>query len=85
MAAQLPPPEGGNGTMAYRMLRAEERIAALEKHEPAVVAERIRVLDRHVEELRGEVRNLKRNAIALGVLIVGAVVADAVARAFIGT
>jgi len=48
-----------NGT-AWRLTSLEGRVRSLEAHEPAVVVERIRTLNGDYEELKNEIKSLRR-------------------------
>ena len=52
--------EPGNGTVTYRLHSIEQRVLRLESLEPAVQAERIQVHAQQFEELREEIKSLKR-------------------------
>lgn len=56
-----------NGTLSYRVGRVEDRVTALEKHEPAVLTER-------VNNLLVDVRALKRAFYVFSFSVVGSAI-----------
>jgi hypothetical protein len=65
-----------NGT-TWRLSSLESRVSTLENHEPAVIVERVRTLNGDYEELKNEIRSLRRAlysfalSVALAAIIFG--------------
>lgn len=66
--------EPATNGVAWRLRAVEARIAKLESHEPAVLAERIQTHMTDLAEMREELRSLRRALYSFALSIAGAAV-----------
>lgn len=67
--------EPATNGVAWRLRAIEQRLARLEEHEPAVIAERVEQLTRELAAIRAEAVALRRSLYAFALSVTGSAIA----------